>query len=103
MLVLAWYPCGGQISFDLKELWKSVKNRNASKRLILRVLGHILNPIDFFVPFVIKSNYNIQKLWGHDLDRDERLSSSLDHKWQLLSREVEHLTNIRIPDIIFQT
>ncbi|GFT10567.1 integrase catalytic domain-containing protein [Nephila pilipes] len=96
VLDLAWDPDAINLSFDIQELSKFVKKRCASKIFILGVVGHIFNPVGLLDPFVTKEKYFLQELGSHNLDWNERLPSSLDHKWHLRYSEVEHLGNIRI-------
>ncbi|GFU31847.1 hypothetical protein NPIL_616471 [Nephila pilipes] len=70
---------------NVKQLLKFVKNRIASKRFILSVMGDMFDPTNFLRLFVIKLKCILQELWSHDPDRGKRIQSILDHMWYSVS------------------
>ncbi|GFS81373.1 hypothetical protein NPIL_279371 [Nephila pilipes] len=83
MLVLVWDPKASNISFNVKQLSKCVKNEMLQKDSFLKVVGYKFDPVRYLEPSFIKFKCIIRELCSHDLDKDVRLSFSLDHKEQL--------------------
>ncbi|GFQ84339.1 hypothetical protein TNCT_401521 [Trichonephila clavata] len=81
ILGLLWDTNSDVLRFDVQSFpddWKF----NPTKRLVLKAMLKIFDPIGFIAPFSIRMKMLLQETWQKDLQRDDNLPRDLKDAWE---------------------
>ncbi|GFR12308.1 uncharacterized protein TNCT_49861, partial [Trichonephila clavata] len=92
VLVLLWDTNSDVLRFDVQSFpddWKF----NPTKRLVLKAMLKIFDPIGFIAPFSIRMKMLLQETWQKGLQWDDNLPKDLKDACENWCSEIEHLKN----------
>ncbi|GFQ89051.1 uncharacterized protein TNCT_99181 [Trichonephila clavata] len=72
-------------------------NSDPTKRLVLKAMLKIFDPIGFTAPFSIRMKMLLQETWQKGLQWDENLPRDLKDAWENSCSELEHLSKFQVP------
>lgn len=75
----------------------AVKDKPITKRLVLRCIASLYDPLGLFSPFTILGKILFQDTWLNGVKWDEILPPPIAERWQKWISELLDLENIRIP------
>ncbi|XP_054628394.1 uncharacterized protein LOC129179316 [Dunckerocampus dactyliophorus] len=97
VLGLVWRPETDDFVFNLKHLMNIFKDKENTKRSVLRSSAKIFDPMGFLTPFTIRVKCLFQDMWQRGLSWDEELPDDLSQRWQQWCIELLQLHHIVIP------
>ncbi|XP_014835554.1 PREDICTED: uncharacterized protein LOC106913412, partial [Poecilia mexicana] len=74
-----------------------LKDRENTKRSVLRTSARIFDPIGFLTPFTVRVKCLFQEMWEKGLSWDEPLPTDLEEKWEQWCVELPLLHLVSIP------
>ncbi|GFR25222.1 integrase catalytic domain-containing protein [Trichonephila clavata] len=98
ILGLLWDTNSDVLRFDVQSFpddWKF----NPTKRLVLKAMLKIFDPIGFIAPFSIRMKMLLQETWQKGLQWDDNLPRDLKDAWENWCLEIEHLSELTAPEI----
>ncbi|GFQ90716.1 DUF5641 domain-containing protein [Trichonephila clavata] len=93
ILGLLWDTNSDVLRFDVQSFpddWKF----NPTKRLVLKAMLKIFDPIGFIAPFSISMKMLLQETWQKGLQWDDNLPKDLKDAWENWCSEIEHLKQV---------
>ncbi|XP_046329965.2 uncharacterized protein LOC124113582 [Haliotis rufescens] len=72
-------------------------NSTISKRIFLRQIAKLFDPLGFLAPFTVRAKIILQEMWTAGLDWDEELDNNLKRKACQWFMELEDLALIQVP------
>ncbi|XP_046551203.1 uncharacterized protein LOC124260924 [Haliotis rubra] len=72
-------------------------NNTISKRIFLRQIAKLFDPLGFLAPFTVRAKIILQEMWTVGLDWDEELDNDLKEKAYQWLMEREDLIHIQVP------
>nr|XP_012143823.1 PREDICTED: uncharacterized protein LOC105662854 [Megachile rotundata] len=92
-LGLHWSTVEDELHFMIKP---STNNR-VTKRQILSEISQIFDPLGLIGPVITCAKLVMQQLWQLRTDWDESVCQEIHHQWVKYRKELEYLSQIRIP------
>lgn len=97
VLGLVWRPEEDDFVFDQRGLMNILKDKENTKRGVLRTSARIFDPIGFLTPFTIRVKCLFQEMWERGVSWDEPLPTDLTDKWEQWCAELPLLHLVAIP------
>ena len=82
------------------QIENSDNSRNITKRIILKMVASIFDPLGLLCPTTLKAKLFIQQLWKEKYGWDERISTSLQNEWTKIMEEFLNLSSYSMPRYI---
>uniref|UniRef100_A0A146KLP5 Integrase catalytic domain-containing protein n=1 Tax=Lygus hesperus TaxID=30085 RepID=A0A146KLP5_LYGHE len=98
VLGLKWDPVNDSFSYQMKPPTSTV-----SKRTILSTVARIFDPLGFIAPCTFLMKGFVQELWKLKLGWDDPVPNDLINDWNEIVRQLELLSQIKIPRFAFST
>ncbi|MCG8044651.1 MAG: A17 family peptidase, partial [Candidatus Thiodiazotropha endolucinida] len=74
--------------------------QDITKRIILKQIASIFDPMGLICPLILPVKVLIQSLWSKNLDWDECLSDQDQQKWFTITADLEKILHCRVPRCI---
>ena len=80
---------------DTLRLGKSTQiDKITTKRVVLKELASIFDPLGLFAPVTLKARLFLQKLWKAEYDWDDPVEDTLKSEWKIISDDIHQLDTI---------
>lgn len=97
VLGLKWDTLSDTIGYRENPTPENEKIPNSTKRMIVKEVAKIYDPLGFLYPVHCKAKMFIQTLWKMEIDWDEPLPKELESEWMSIRKELKNSTQINIP------
>lgn len=97
VLGLVWRPETDDFVFSLNHLMDILKDKENTKRSVLRSSAKLFDPMGFLTPFTVRVKCLFQSMWQRGIGWDEELPPDLSQQWQQWCMELLQLHEIVIP------
>lgn len=72
----------------------------STKRNVLAEIASLFDPLGFIGPVVTTGKIIMQQIYVNKLDWDDELPSQLSSEWNKFSKEISHLSKLKIPRLL---
>ncbi|XP_044749148.1 uncharacterized protein LOC123309880 [Coccinella septempunctata] len=83
-----------RFKLNLKDI---ISEKSTTKRIVLRTIMSLFDPVGFISSFTIKAKILMQDIWRTDLNWDEDLNENLLKTWKKWMDELAKIAEVRIP------
>lgn len=70
--------------------------KSLTKRILLKEIASIFDPLGFLAPFIIKAKILLQEVWAARQDWDDPLNQGLEMKARLWFSDLDNFKEIRV-------
>jgi hypothetical protein len=105
-LGIVWNTGSDTFSFPSTEkLGISIKQGSniVTKRIILKELSRLFDPLGFISPVLIKARLIQQQCWKENLDWDEQVTKNIEKAWLEWLEKADELPMIKLPRVLIPT
>ena len=98
VLGVQWRPMEDVFQFDVQHVLDQVRSgRLTTKRLVLKLVASLYDPLGWVQPFLIRGKLLLRKLWSQSLNWDDAIDEELRSEAGQWGSEVADLSVIRVP------
>ena len=97
ILGMSWDTNEDHFCFEFENLLSYMQSLSPTKRSVLRLSAKIFDPLGLLSPFVISIKILFQTLCKGKVNWDDRLEGTLLEKWTQLARDLDALSQIKVP------
>ena len=73
-----------------------------TKRLILKTVMSVYDPIGFLAGWHLRGRLVLQQLWDYKLDWDDGITSDINAEWQSWTQELRRICDVQLARHVFQ-
>ena len=99
VLGISWHPVEDMLRFALDGVVEQATSASVglgTKRLILKLVASIYDPLGWISPFLLRGKLFLRELWAEKLNWDDPLDGAIDSRATGWTREIPDLSKIRI-------
>ncbi|CAB4026973.1 Hypothetical predicted protein, partial [Paramuricea clavata] len=102
ILGISWNEDSDEFCYDLGELVEYAKSLPTTKRSVLKLSAKVFDPIGLFSPFTVTMKMLFQTLCTTSVNWDDELDGKALTAWKSLVKDLQALSDIRVPRCYFQ-